>query len=179
MQNHYPTYQESVTFSDYYFSGVVGDVASNSGGVPHGGVMFYDESGAPLYVSGLGSENIIHTVSSGDISSFQNSLSNLNPKSSPLTLSQAQLLGSVYGSKTYDNVIPVSNGALVYSMPSFGSWIGMFASMGGDGFVRGYNKGNVYFKPGGDGLGNHYDMQPGMENLWLPYFASQRFQKWW
>ena len=34
MQNYYPTYQESVTFIDYYFSGVVSNVASNGGGMP-------------------------------------------------------------------------------------------------------------------------------------------------
>jgi len=37
-------------------------------GVPNGGVMFYTESGTPLYVSGLGSENIIYTISKDDIS---------------------------------------------------------------------------------------------------------------
>ena len=43
MQNHYPTYQESVTFNNYYFSRVVRNVAQNSGGAP--GMIDWSQGG--------------------------------------------------------------------------------------------------------------------------------------
>jgi len=157
------------------------DDGATGGGIPHGGIMFYTEDGLLLQATGLGSKNIIYTVGADNITKFQTSYNTLNPASNPLTINDAQLLASVYGNSTYEIVMPGENSVLGYSIPGWGSWIGMFATMGLEGGITGRINGSLQTsKPSGwKGLQGHYSSSPGIVGFWESTFTTRKFQPWW
>ena len=154
------------------------------GGVPHGGVMFYTEGGELLQTTGLGSENIIYTVGADNITNFQKSYNTLNPTSSPLTISDAQLLADVYGNSSYTPFVGNGvNGTYVLGSNN-APWYthaGAALSIMGEGFAAGYAGGRAQMmnRQGWQGLQNHYNMQAGAIGYWTTFYTPKRFQPWW
>jgi hypothetical protein len=150
-------------------------------GIPFGGIMFYTEKGEKMQVTGLGDENIIYTVSSGNVANFQKSFNAMNIKSNPLTLEQAQLLADVYSSNSYSVIAGYGYDGNPYTFGYINAPWYMYVAAGvtiaGEGFAAGYNKGKYYSN---EGLSNHYGSLPsGTAMMWSNYFGLKTFNPWW
>ncbi len=170
----------------YYYSGLVAfdtyAAKAPNGGIPHGGIMFYNESGELQYASGLGKENVIYTVSDGDVAEFSRSLRDINPPVNPAGVFEMQLLADVYGDTKYKVGI-LDSGDIILGLPvrPKSSYILMILSFAGEGFASGYAGGHVQMNNtlGWQGLQNHYEMQSGVKEYWINYYDAAFFQPWW
>jgi hypothetical protein len=151
---------------------------SAGGGVPNGGVMFYTEDGKLLLPpTNLGSENIIYTISADNITKFKNSFNNMNPKASPITYEQVQLLANNYASNSYSPMV-MANGSVLGNInaPWYMHVAAALSIMG-----EGYAMGRTQLPNANIGLKNHYSTSAGygIKNYWINYYTPKRFNPWW
>lgn len=149
-------------------------VATNSGGVPHGGIMFYTEGGELLHRSGEGSKNIIYTVSADNVDALMsvvNAWKGHWAQKRPYIGGEYsnpnyfQNLANSYGSNSYDPI--VINGSVLgqKNMPWYMHAAAAISIMG-EGAVHGHATIPIY-------------QQHTVVNYWKQHYTPRYFQKWW
>jgi RHS repeat-associated protein len=157
------------------------------GGIMFGGIMFYNDAGNLLYRTGIGTNNIIYTVSIKNISSLMNAVNAYldywaqnhacigcgNIFNSP---NYFQKLADTYSDNSYNAY--VVNGAVIGDINA--PWY-MYAaaalSISGEGFAEG----RAVINTKNNGLKDYYgtSVEYGVKNYWTQYFEARIFAPWW
>jgi hypothetical protein len=152
------------------------------GGIPFGGIMFYDERRILLYASGQGSENIIYTVSSDNTGALMNEVNAYNDywsqkrpclgcENSYNDPNYFQNLAIKYGSNSYSVIAGYGYDGNPYTLGYINAPWYMYVAAGitipGEGYVYGRYKVIPYYQ--------NYSVA----NTWKNYFGLKTFNPWW
>lgn len=151
---------------------------SGQGGITPSGDKFYSEEGNLLWNTNMkGEPNRVLVFKPKGNQNFNAIVQIYKDRNDPIGL----LTRMRELSKSYNFFAPDTNSPnlQVYDPVSGSELFLMFLHFAGEGFAAGYNKGNVNFKKGGAGLGQHYDMMFGAREYWLERTGIKTFDPWW
>ncbi len=142
--------------------------------VPFGGVMFYDEKGNLLYISGQGSMNKIYIIPDNNIKAVRKEINEFKSYwdqkrpsiggkySDP---NYFQNVANLYSSNSYDPFVINGDVFCQKNIPWY-TYIATAISVMGEGYVSGRR-------------GIPIDRQYSVANYWQEQYTPKKFQPWW